>query len=211
MKSFKGYILFFFILPAILLVLPHCGSRSIKKSQHFGKLPHLFTEYRNSKAPLIKEVSNTKKFGEKLEIKEEIEKLDQKFQKKFEKEYKKLDFPLHLPYEGKLESKNLALKDIYIKDISLKGRLRLIAKVIIKKDNICTFVFARFTDEEDNPVNQNRYIILTPPTYNKGEIVTDTFKKGKIIKLVGFYDCDKSLTKAEKINIKSEREYFANK
>ncbi|MCF8218524.1 MAG: hypothetical protein K9J21_06045 [Bacteroidales bacterium] len=209
MKSYKGYILILGVLLTILF-LSQCTEKKTKRNPYLGKMPQLFTEYRKAKAPLIQKIKTTNQFGKELELKEEIEKLDRKYQRKFEREYKKLDFPLQVPYDGQLETQNLTLQNIYIKDITSKGRLILTAKVKAKKDNICSFMFARFTDNDKNPINTSRYIILTPPTYNKGEIRTDTITKGKTFNLKGFYNCDNTLAYAEKIVIKSEREYLNN-
>lgn len=209
MKSYKGYILILGVL-LTMLFLSQCAEKRTKRNPYLGKMPQLFTEYRKAKTPLIQKIKNTNQFGEKLKLKEEIEKLDRKYQKKFKREYKKLEFPAGLPYEGHIESDNLALQNIYINDITPEGRIILTAKVKAKNDKICAFLFARFTDDDKNPISTSRYIILTPPTYNKGEIRTDTITKGKTFNLKGFYNCDNTIAHAEKIILISEREYFSN-
>ncbi|MFW6020112.1 MAG: hypothetical protein ACOCPM_05975 [Bacteroidales bacterium] len=210
MKSYYRYIWIFGVFLSMLIILSQCDKKKPKRNPYFGKIPRLFAEYKQAKQPIIQKLKTADHFGEKLKLKKEIEKIDRKYQNKLEKEYKKLEFPLRMPYEGQLETQNLVLQDIYINDITPTGQLIVTAKVKAKKDKICAFMFARFTDQEERPISNSHYIVLTPPTYNKGEIITDTITQGETFMLKGIYNCNYALAYAEKIIIESEQKYFNN-
>lgn len=192
------------ILLLLLIFIYSCGNRGYKDSKYFGKLPSIFAEYQEAKSSLKNKRDLTSSVGKSLELKSELKQLEKKKLAQYRHAYKELDFPIKIPTVGSLDYPEHKIKEVYISDITAYGRVQITAHSVAKKDSICAFAFMQFADKEDDILDKKSYVILTLLR----KISKEQVKAGEKITLQGYYNHVSHLSRAEKIILISEDEYF---
>lgn len=208
MSNNRAYRILFFVI--VIYFLTSCQKIAKKDNEYFGELPHIFEKHQSKVTKLERESKLTSSVGKSLEINSKLKKLNKKFQRVYKKEYNKIKFPVHLPFEGQINFSNYQIQDVYVSDITVKGRVKIVAKAYANQNNICPFTFARFVDKKNNPVGENAYIILTLPNYNHGHIEKNSVNQGEQFNLEGFYPTILDLSDMKKVVFISEQAYFNN-
>ncbi|MCF8330882.1 MAG: hypothetical protein K9H84_00355 [Bacteroidales bacterium] len=206
MRIYRAYRIFFYVI--ISFYLFSCQKIIIKDSEYFGRLPYLFKKHELKTSKLEKESKLTSSVGHSLEIKSEIKKLDNKFENLYKQEINKIEFPVYLPFEGHIDYGNYKIQSVYVSEITINGRVRISAKAISSKNNICPFAFARFVNKDNEPNGKNAFIILTLQNYYHGQIAKNAVTKDEQFTLEGFYPIVADLTNVKKIIFVSEKTYF---
>ncbi|MGM0647379.1 MAG: hypothetical protein ACQESZ_03220 [Bacteroidota bacterium] len=180
-----------------------------KQDLSFTEIAKLFDKHQKKTEQLQQKLHEANSLGKSLEIKSKIDLEEEKFVSKFNKVCQQIHFPAPISVMNNAPKDAFRIKNVSITDIDKTGLVHIAAEIEYQNDSISPFAYAVFVDENGQRLDPNHYVILSPPSFSRGEITNHINQQSFLIE--GVYHCVTALEHADAILFKTEEAYLANK